>query len=69
MFIYAHKTWGSLHISVAAELDNGYISNTYENFFNFLGYFSLLRGDFLRQTPGFFMGKFLYLNSQLRFCC
>lgn len=52
---------------MATELDIGYISNTYENIFNFLSYFSLLRGDFLQQTPAFFIGKFLYLNSQLRF--
>lgn len=38
-----------------------------KKFFNFLSYFSLLRGDFLWQTPAIFMGKFLFLNSQLRF--
>lgn len=52
---------------MAAELDNNYISNTYEKNFNLLSYFSPLRGDFLWQTLAIFMGKFLFLNSQLRF--
>lgn len=52
---------------MAAELGNNYISNTYEKKFNFLSYFSPLKGDFLWKTPAIFMGKFLFLNTQLRF--